>query len=366
MSSSFSHDRMHFRFPDLLALALLVPRVGASCVATGLIGTTAQLRAGFSVHDLHALVQRLDTIEASAPHPLFARHARSLRALARSEWARHGLVDADDRLARSVPDDLEAIAAGLTLGNDRWEAFRDAGQPLVIAYLSKRDGTLQFYHLVLPRDWEEDCSYPLYLELHGSGGDDMRPLGWARSTLGTEPDFEKRRCRVHTHAMVARDGFHVLPYGRGNSNYEDIGEIDIWEALADAEQTLRIDPLRRYLYGFSMGGSGTYCLAAVRPDFWAAIAILGGSPGLRDAPEELSHKLAALPVFLWSGEQDPWFEGARRKAEALRMTSTQPREIVFAANVAHEYTASAQEQAHVFLARHVRFGESQPTAGKSP
>jgi dienelactone hydrolase len=146
----------------------------------------------------------------------------------------------------------------------------------------------------------------------------------------------------------------VFPYGRGNSNYEDIGEIDIWEALADAEATLKIDAHRRYLYGFSMGGSGTYLLAAKRPELWAAIAILGSSPGLRDASEELARNLAPLPLFLWSGEKDEWFDGAKRKATILRETSSQPREIIFDPAHAHEYLHEVQKKAHAFLRAHVK------------
>jgi dienelactone hydrolase len=194
----------------------------------------------------------------------------------------------------------------------------------------------------------------------------MRPLGWVQTTLGVAPDFERKHCQVHTHAMVARDGFHVLPYGRGNSNYEDIGEIDIWEALADAERALKIDPRRRYLYGFSMGGSGTYRLAAARPDLWAAIAIMGASPGLRDAPEKLAHKLKNLPVFLWSGEKDPWFDGVQRKGVVLRETSVQPREIIFDPAVDHAYLGPVQEQAHRFLAVHSRPDGVDAGSGKNP
>lgn len=265
---------------------------------------TPAVPAAFAETDYHALVQRLGAMEQSAAHPLFARHCRSLRALVQSEWARAALYPKDSTMPGLLRTDLAEIAKGLDAGNDRWEAFRDAGQPLVLAHLSARDQTLQIYHLVLPRDWDEKRAYPLYLELHAYGGEDIRPLGWTQMTLGPAPDFKSKHCAIQTYAMVARDGFHVLPYGRGKGNYEDIGELDIWEVLADVEASLKIDPNRRYLHGFSMGGSGTYLLAAKRPELWAAVAILGSSPGLRDASDELAKKLSPLPVFLWSGEKD--------------------------------------------------------------
>jgi len=305
--------------------------------------------AAFSAPEYHALIERLDTLEKSAVHPLFARHCRSLSALVQSEWARAQLFPPESKMPQLLLSDLAEITKGLNAGNDRWEAFRDAGQPLVLAHLSDRDQTLQVYHVVLPRDWDETREYPLYLELHAYGGPEIRPLGWTQMTLGPAPDFKNKHCSVHMYPMVARDGFHVLPYGRGNSNYEDIGELDVWEALADLESTFKIDPRRRYLHGFSMGGSGTFLLAAKKPELWAAIAILGSSPGLRDAPEELARSLSALPVFLWSGEKDEWFDGAKRKAAVLRETGSAPREIIFDPAHAHEYLPDVQKKAHEFL-----------------
>lgn len=327
----------------LPALLTLVVAFACALSVTSVNATT------FSETDYHALIQRLHSLEDSAAHPFFARHCRSLRALVQSEWARASLFPPESKMPGLLLADLAEISKGLDAGNDRWEAFRDAGQPLVFARLSERDDSLQIYHLVLPRDWDESRQYPLYLELHAYGGPEIRPLGWTQMTLGPPPDFKTRHCAIHTYAMVARDGFHVFPYGRGNSQYEDIGETDIWEALADAEATLKIDPNRRYLYGFSMGGSGTYLLAAGKPELWAGIAIIGSSPGLRDASEALAKNLSLIPTFLWSGGKDEWIEGAERKAALLRETSSQPREIIFDPTRAHEYLHEVQKKAHEFL-----------------
>lgn len=337
---------MKFVFLATLLFAL-VSRLGAD-VST------------FTRDDLQQLDQKLETLEKTAAHPFFARHLRSLRALANSEWARLELAGPGSRIDRTVREDLQTISKGLQLGNDRWEAFRDAGQPLVFAYLSKRDQTLQFYNLVLPREWKESERYPLYLELHGSLGADTRPLGWPSQTLGIAPDFKAKECPVRTYAMAARNGFHVLPYGRGNSGYEDIGEIDVWEALEDVDAIVKIDPTRRYLYGFSMGGGGTYNLVGRRPELWAAAAILGGSPGLRDADEALAAKMSGIPIFLWCGENDPWAAAAHRKAEILLADKKAPREMIFAQNIAHAYLGDVQEKAHTFMSAYTR-----PDAAKS-
>lgn len=298
-------------------------------------------------------LKRFETIEKNATHPLMARHARSMSSLIRSEWARTETLPPESPLLPLLSQDVTAINKGLDLGNDRWQAFRDAGQPLVFTHVSKLDGTLQMYHLVLPKDWREDRSYPLYLELHGAGDrQKMRPLGWVASTLGVAPDYEKGYCPVRMRAMEVRDGFHLYPYGRGNSSYRGGGEADVWEALADVEKCFNIDPARRYLYGFSMGGSGTYYLAAERPELWAAIAIFGSSPMLSDAPDDLAPKLAEIPLFFWCGEKDPWVEGARRKAKVLQDTAKSDRHIEFAPGIEHNYLGAVQAKAHEFLQKH--------------
>jgi predicted esterase len=323
-------------------------------VGSSQLAAASDAPLNFAEADYIKLVQRLTSMEESAPHPLFSRHCRSLRALVHSEWGRALLYPSGSKMAELVRSDLATISTGMDAGNDRWEAFRDAGQPLVLAHISTRDQTLQIYHLVLPKNWDETRQYPLYLELHAYGGPEIRPLSWTQMTLGPAPDFQRKHCAIHTYPMVERDGFHVMPYGRGNSHYEDIGELDVWEALADVEATLKIDERRRYLHGFSMGGSGTYLLAAKRPELWAAVAILGSSPGLRDAPEDYAKALSPIPVFLWSGEKDEWFDGAQRKAEVLRTTSSQSREIIFDPAHAHEYLHEVQKKAHRFLQSHAK------------
>lgn len=295
------------------------------------------------------LLSKLEALESSAEHPLFALHWRSLRALIQAELARALAYGKESVMPARIHGDVLAIEQGLDAGNDRWEAYRDGGLPLTVAYISKRDRTLQLYYLVLPKAWDETKPYPLYVELHGSGGPETRPLDWAGKTLKQAPNYEKGHSQVATFAMHARDGFHVLPYGRGNSGYVDIGAITVDEAIADATTRIKTDPDRHYLYGFSMGGGGTYLIAASNPARWAAIAIMGGSPGLRDAPEANAVALSELPVYLWCGEDDQWISSARQKAALLQATGTRPRIIRFEPGVGHNYRGEAQRDAHTFM-----------------
>ena len=76
------------------------------------------------------------------------------------------------------------------------------------------------------------------------------------------------------------------------------GEAAAFAALAAVEQHLRVDTRRRVVMGYSMGGRGTWHLAATfRPHFVAAIP-MAGTPGeieldtLRDLPLYVMHSEA--------------------------------------------------------------------------
>ncbi len=74
--------------------------------------------------------------------------------------------------------------------------------------------------------------------------------------------------------------------------------------LEDALQRYRVDPDRVYVTGLSMGGFGTWALAADRPDLVAAIApICGGGDWFRGFPARVLN-LWEMPVWAFHGARD--------------------------------------------------------------
>ena len=59
-------------------------------------------------------------------------------------------------------------------------------------------------------------------------------------------------------------------------DWEDWGRRDALEALAHAQKSLSSDPRKQWLTGHSMGGHGTWQIAAQNPDLFAAIAPSAG------------------------------------------------------------------------------------------
>jgi predicted peptidase len=100
-------------------------------------------------------------------------------------------------------------------------------------------------------------------------------------------------------------------------------------ALAQAEKEFRTDPARTYLMGLSMGGNGTWRLAAENPTRFAAIvpvcAFAGSFRGLppvapgADPYAALAAKVSKLPVWIVHGAVDSVVpvEESRKMAAAL-------------------------------------------------
>lgn len=301
------------------------------------------------------LVRQIDGLEATAKPEIFRRHLRSVRSLLRAEEARATTYAGTERdVAGQTFDVVGQIQRGFDDDAGRWETYAEGRRSLLMTYVSKRDNTLEHYWLTLPKDWKADTRYPLYLELHGAG--DPHPLGWAAGQLGL-PDGARGETykRPTMVPMVERLGFHVYPYGRGNSGYVDIGETDVWEALADVESTVKPDPDRYYLFGFSMGGGGTWRIAARTPDRWAAAAML--APAARsirqDAAIGLGRNVAHLPLWIWVGADDNLAPTARDiRDEAAKYGPPPPyRE---EPGTGHNYLQQAQWSAMRFFDGKVR------------
>ncbi|MFO7321828.1 MAG: prolyl oligopeptidase family serine peptidase [Chloroflexota bacterium] len=134
--------------------------------------------------------------------------------------------------------------------------------------------------------------WPLILFLHGAGerGDDpdmVRAHGLPK-ILDTQPDFPfivvSPQCPANTHW-----GHH----------------LDALMALLDEVQTTYpVDADRVYLTGLSMGGMGTWALAAAYPDRFAAIAPVCGSRAWFIGDPAQICVLKDVPVWAFHGALD--------------------------------------------------------------
>jgi len=92
--------------------------------------------------------------------------------------------------------------------------------------------------------------------------------------------------------------------------------------LAEVEKEYRVDPKRIYLTGLSMGGFGTWSLAAAHPDRWAAIAPICGGGNPKNA-----EKIKDIPCWCFHGAADKTVsaENSRTMINAIKAAGGHPK-----------------------------------------
>lgn len=146
------------------------------------------------------------------------------------------------------------------------------------------------YLLYLPeRHAASRKRWPLILFLHGAGerGDDLRKV------------------EVHGPPKLVAGGKKfpfvvVSPQCPDNDWWSSALQIDVLNALLDdVVSRYRVDQERIYITGLSMGGFGTWGLAAAHPGRFAAIAPICGGGNPADAA-----RIARLPAWVFHGAKD--------------------------------------------------------------
>ena len=121
---------------------------------------------------------------------------------------------------------------------------------------SSEHGVWQPYGLYVPRSYKPSRPSPLTFWLHYRGGKAHSGGAWTP--------------RLLTQLGEETGNIVVTPRGRGTSTwYVTEAHQDFFEVFADVHDLLRIDPDRRYLSGYSMGGYGTYLFGLLYPDLFA-------------------------------------------------------------------------------------------------
>jgi poly(3-hydroxybutyrate) depolymerase len=128
------------------------------------------------------------------------------------------------------------------------------------ANISREDGEngiWQPYGLYVPTTYDPAKKTPLTFWLHYRGGKAHSGGAWTPrliNELGEE-----------------QGNIVVTPRARGTSTwYVSEAHQDFFEVFADVHKLLNVDPDRRYVSGYSMGGYGTYLFGLLYPDLFAA------------------------------------------------------------------------------------------------
>ena len=148
-------------------------------------------------------------------------------------------------------------------------------------------GQLQPYAVYVPAKPRPGAGYGLTFLLHGLSAN--------------HNEFVNSR---HARQFADRGAGSVLaaPYGRGPDGfYRDFPEADFFEMWADVARHYDIDPTWVTISGYSMGGIGSFRLAARYPDLFARMFPIVGYGG--DVQDQL-RSLRNVPLMWWNAAQD--------------------------------------------------------------
>jgi pimeloyl-ACP methyl ester carboxylesterase len=245
----------------------------------------------------------------------------------------------------------------LRIGSERADELARGEAPwtratglVVRGYVSKIDGSVQPYGLVVPPTFSPDRPHRWRVDawFHGRS-ETLNEIDFIYDRLQNEGEFQPEDTIV----------LHL--YGRYCNASQFAGEVDFFEALDDVKRHYSVDQNRILVRGFSMGGASVWHIAAHNATDFAAAA-----PGAGFA-ETLEYQKAAkytptwweaklyhltnatdyaanffeLPVVAYNGDQDPQRQAAdvmARSMEAEGMTLSR----VWGLHIGHAYTPAAK------------------------
>ncbi len=269
---------------------------------------------------------RLPGLVAAAQKPDAAALVPDVRIFAKA--VRRAVDGNEYYRPQDIAEALALLEAGqarldeLQAGKTSWTNQRG---PVVRGYVSKIDGSVQPYGLVLPEKLDLTRPVPLYIWLHG------------RNDKLTDLAFLAERRRQIGQVKVD-DAIVLHPYGRNCLGWKSAAEIDVLEAIESVAAHYPVDLDRVVLMGFSMGGAGAWHMGAHYAERWAAVHAGAGfvdvaryqhlQPeqyppvyeqalwGLYDVPD-YARNLLNVPVIAYSGEVDKQKDAADFMAEVL-------------------------------------------------
>jgi len=142
------------------------------------------------------------------------------------------------------------------------------------------------YSLSIPKNYQAEQPTPLILALHYAGHG-IPYYGKPMITELVGPAF------LELNAIIAAPDCTAADWTQAQS------VTDVLELLDHIESEYHIDPQKRLITGYSMGGMGTWHLAANHPERFNAAIIMAG------LPPQNAHKVDwKIPLFVLHSRQD--------------------------------------------------------------
>jgi predicted peptidase len=168
------------------------------------------------------------------------------------------------------------------------------------------------YVVFVPHEYDGKEAWPVILFLHGSGA------------VGTDGRTQVAGALAQAIRKDEKKFAFIAVFPQAHDYRWTAGSVDGKRALAILDEvghSYKIDKKRTYLTGVSMGGEGTWSLAAAHPDRWAAIVPVCGS-----GDPQIAAKIKDIPCWCFHGDADTLIPAAasREMIRALRQAGGQP------------------------------------------
>ncbi|MCC7494674.1 MAG: NPCBM/NEW2 domain-containing protein [Fimbriimonadaceae bacterium] len=240
---------------DFSATHLLAAWIDRPALAqTRLFGRLESIGAAYREHLARLDALQREMLAAAVAPGSDARRRRYLgsvlinledKAQSQSAWASYLARDDLAKLEADFNDLRSQFAAALD-GRDPYAGRKGT---LLRGYVSDIDDTLQHYSVSVPDSWNPTARLPLVVSIHG--------YGFGRFLGHPAPAYP--------------DAVAVACFGRGNGDYKLWCERDILTVMDAMLEDYGVDPNRVYITGGSMGGTGSFHMASLFPDRFAAI-----------------------------------------------------------------------------------------------
>lgn len=200
-------------------------------------------------------------------------------------------------------------SAGMGLAQEPGSTVASDSRVNGLTYKFEETGVDVPYAMFVPSTYDASKAWPLIVGLHGLG----RPFDWLMSYEGYVDMAE-----TYGYILVTPKGYHprawygsrgpgIPPMRNGEDvsllppNLGELAEQDVMNVLEIVRREYSIDPNRIYLWGHSMGGAGTYHLAAKYPNLWAAVGVAAPAPSV--SPYQLQ-AFRHIPIIALQGDED--------------------------------------------------------------
>ncbi len=179
-----------------------------------------------------------------------------------------------------------------------------------------------------PAKIEAGKKYPLVFFLHGAGergNDNEKQLTHFPDKMASAENREKFPCFLLAPQCRTDKRWVEVPWSDAKSTPMGKPGDQMQAALDALEKVLKENPIdtsRIYLTGLSMGGYGSWDLAARQPERFAAVGpICGGGD------EAQGERLKNVPLWAWHGDKDTAVpvERSRKMIEAIKKAGGSPK-----------------------------------------